>query len=254
MAYNYNNALPQEFESLMPDGLDMLGKFNWREQKIKELIVNGVITVDVNGNYIFPSNIPVNESKSIETNVEIKDETKNRFIPKNNSKPIKQQKKKRISDTDNDEIIEHVRIPSTVMDALRRSFPTSASKTDLISAAVYILTNGDCEISDKALKIVDAYTKGDKLVSMEETLKRIEASNRRQIEMLNSIELCTCFNTFDRRFGSKEPRTTPGMTEFRETGTLDMLARLREQAMDQLQSDRQDRGRQIYSQIKGKKD
>lgn len=254
MAYNYNNPLPQEFESLMPDSLDMLGKFKWREQKIKELIVNGVITVDANGNFLFPSNAPTNVYKNIKANDELKNENITQAVSKNNTKPIKTQNKQAISEADDDEKIEHVRVPSTVMDALRRCFPTAASKTDLISAAVYILTNGDCEVSEKALKIVNAYTKGDKLVSMEETLIRLEAANKRQIEILHSIELCTCFNTFDRRFGSKEPRTTPGMTEFRETGTLDMLGRLREQAMDQLQSDRQDRGRQIYNQIKGKND
>ena len=72
--------------------------------------------------------------------------------------------------------------------------------------------------------------------------------------MLYSVELCTAYNTFDRRYGSKERRTSPKDTEFREKGNLDMLARLRVQAKDQRMIDEVEKGRAIYAQTKDKND
>lgn len=149
-------------------------------------------------------------------------------------------------------------IPCSVMDALRRQFATNASKVDLISAAVYIFTDGDCEISDNAMQIVKAYKAEDKQFDLTERtetrLANIERMLREQRDMIQSVELCTCYNTFDRRYGSKEPRRAPKDTEFREQGNLDMLARLRKQAKDQRMIDDVEKGRAIYNQTKDKND
>ena len=140
------------------------------------------------------------------------------------------------------------------MDALRSLFPCSASKADLVSAAVYIVTNGACEISDKAMELVENYESDDKLVSINERLSHLERATKIQTTLLQSIELCTCFNTFDRRYGSTQPRKSPKNTDFREQDNLDMLECLREQAVDQQRIDELERGRQIYNQTKDKND
>lgn len=73
---------------------------------------------------------------------------------------------------------------------------------------------------------------------------------REQGQMLQAVELCTCYNTYDRRYGAKERRISPKETEFREKDNLDMLDRLRQQAKDQKQVDSLERGREIYYQTK----
>ena len=76
---------------------------------------------------------------------------------------------------------------------------------------------------------------------------------RSQNDMLYSIELCTCYNAFDRRYGSQERRRSPKDTEFRESGNLDMLARLREQARDQKEVDDIERYRKEHALDEDKK-
>ncbi|MGN1305858.1 MAG: hypothetical protein ACI4YB_12600 [Oscillospiraceae bacterium] len=151
-----------------------------------------------------------------------------------------------VSKTDND--LETVKyLPKSVMAAVRRKFSETASKADLISAVVYIFTDGDCEISEKAMKIVKSYKPDDKNAIIEERLTHIENMQRSQNEMLYSIELCTCYNAFDRRYGSQERRRSPKDAEFRESGNLDMLARLREQARDQKEVDDIERYRKEHA-------
>ena len=77
-----------------------------------------------------------------------------------------------VSKTDND--LETVKyLPKSVMAAVRRKFSETASKADLISAVVYIFTDGDCEISEKAMKIVKSYKPDDKNAIIEERLSHI---------------------------------------------------------------------------------
>ncbi len=157
-----------------------------------------------------------------------------------------------VSKTDND--LETVKyLPKSVMAAVRRKFSETASKADLISAVVYIFTDGDCEISEKAMKIVKSYKSDDKNEIIEKRLSHIENMLRSQNEMLYSIELCTCYNAFDRRYGSQERRRSPKDTEFRESGNLDMLARLREQARDQKEVDDIERYRKEHALDEDKK-
>lgn len=157
-----------------------------------------------------------------------------------------------VSKTDND--LETVKyLPKSVMAAVRRKFSETASKADLISAVVYIFTDGDCEISEKAMKIVKSYKPDDKNAIIEERLTHIENMQRSQNEMLYSIELCTCYNAFDRRYGSQERRRSPKDTEFRGSGNLDMLARLREQARDQKEVDDIERYRKEHALDEDKK-
>lgn len=149
-------------------------------------------------------------------------------------------------------------VHKSVMAAMRKSLPGTASKADLLAAFVYIHTDGDCEISDNAMQIVKAYKAEDKQFDLtqrtETRLANIERMLREQRDMIQSVELCTCYNTFDRRYGSKEPRRAPKDTEFREQGNLDMLARLRKQAKDQRMIDDVEKGRAIYNQTKDKND
>ncbi len=145
-------------------------------------------------------------------------------------------------------------VDKSVISAVRKVFPVTASKADLISAVVYIFTDGNCEISDKAMEIVKSYKQDDGIGDVKEQLAAMQRQLKRQSQMLQTIELCTCYNTFDRRYGSQEKRVAPKYTEFREKGNLDMLERVRQQAEDQRKIDEIQRGRQIYYQTKDKND
>ncbi len=121
--------------------------------------------------------------------------------------------------------------------------PVSASNADLLSAVVYIFTGGDCEISDKTMKIVERYEAEDNLVVIKNELKQINNTLRHHSETLAAIELCDCYNTYDRRYGSDAPRRGPKNTEFCDQGNLDMLEHLRELAKEQQTEDMRKRGR-----------
>lgn len=261
--YNFNNPLPAPYEQMMPSGFDAYQQFQWRQRKLNDLILQNLAFVDSEGCVSFSDNISVSESNVSEKKddsaiaaieiPEVQEESKDDSDYESpvdvSSKQTRRKTAKVVSPSKTElETIKYV--PVTVLEAIRKIFPVSASKADLISAVVYIFTNGGCEISEKAMDLVQAYEKEDKIVSIDERLARLENANRRQLEMLQSIELCTCFNTFDRRYGSSMPRKGAKNTEFRETGNLDMLARLRVQAKDQLNADEKERGRQIYNSVK----
>lgn len=145
------------------------------------------------------------------------------------------------------------KIPKSVVSAMRRIFPDAQSKSDLISAFVYVHTGGTCELTPGAAKLVESYKSEDRLDEIAERMSHLERLIRSQNLTLHSVELCSCYNLYDRRYGAKERRTTPGETEFREQGNLDLLSRLRRQAVDQREQDDIARGRQIYNQTKDKK-
>ena len=261
---NYNNPLPDIYEREMPQGLSPIDKHDWRKHKIVELRRAGLLIVDDNGSCTFinvDQEVPVetpavaidvsataNQSDiTVASNVVEKNETRKLSITRKSVNKT-ESKLERVEF----ETTHH--IPKSVMDALRSLFPCSASKADLVSAAVYIVTNGACEISDKAMELVESYKSDDKLISINERLSRLERATKIQTTLLQSIELCTCFNTFDRRYGSTQPRKGPKNTDFREQDNLDMLECLREQAVDQQRIDELERGRQIYNQTKDKND
>ncbi len=137
------------------------------------------------------------------------------------------------------------KIPKAQIAAMRQTFPGAANKIDMFSAMVYIISDGACEISESAMQLVKAYKKDDMTAAVAERLGNIERMMREQGQMLQAVELCTCYNTYDRRYGAKERRISPKETEFREKGNLDMLDRLRQQAKDQKQIDSLERGREI---------
>ena len=143
-------------------------------------------------------------------------------------------------------------VHKSVLEALDRLFPGGTANGDMIAAVVYIVTNGDCEVSEKAMQLVESYGKRDGGAEIFERLSNIERMLRDNARMLQSVELCTCYNTFDRRYGSKERRVSPKDTEFREQGNLDMLDRLRRQADDQRKVDCIERSRDIYDLTKDK--
>lgn len=278
---NFNEPLPSEYERQMPSGLSPLDKYNWRKHKFGELRMTGLATVDDDGNVNISSqtqvcehdaknDISVNESmcddvsreesafdKSSESSDVILQKMESQKAVSILKTPRKQKTNQVTAEADKQNLtdVESIKyVPKSVVTALRRLFPETASKADLISAAVYILTDGACEISDRAMDLVKSYSADDKLISINDRLAHLERDSKRQLMLLQSIELCTCFNTFDRRYGSNGPRKGAKLTEFREQENLDMLERLREQARDQARMDDLERGRQIYDQIKDKND
>ncbi len=278
---DYPKELPPEIEAQMPEGLSIADKFQWRLRKIKELAEQQAAERDVKSNS--ETDLPAEPAAAVsepsepsepepETpsepdepselssesimEVEVKKEvsqTKKTVSKKNDKGGSSNINSKLPKPLNSDyELVKYV--PKSVMSAIRKLFPESASRADLISAFVYIHTGGDCEISEAAMKIVKTYEKEDNFTAVNERLANIERILRRQTKTMQAVELCTCYNTFDRRYGSKERRVSPKDTEFREQGNLDMLARLRRQAEDQRQMDDIERGRQIYDQIKDKND
>lgn len=258
--FNYNNPLPDQYEALMPDGLSPIEQFEWRKHKLGELRMNGLAVIDEAGNVTFLQQGREQEREERET---VSEQSLETSIAGNNDAVVSEKKSRieakpkperrstvsvpKASDAGYEDIRS---VPKSVLQAIRRQFPETASKADLISAAAYIFTNGDCEISDRAMEIVKSYRSDDALTTISERLAHLERENKRHLELLQSIELCTCFNTFDRRYGSNEPRRGPKYTEFREQDNLDMLERLREQAKDQIRTDDLTIGRQIYNQVK----
>lgn len=252
---NYNNPLPDKYEAMMPENLSLLDKFEWRKHKIGELRAQRLLTVDEDGNCTFVElqeqtvSEPVSELVVETSDGKLNDATE--ITEQIASKPKPQKRTTTSIPKSLDISCEDIRaVPKSVMQAVRKQFPETASKADLLSAAIYIFTNGDCEISERAMEIVKSYQANDTLVSINERLAHLERENKRHLELLQAIELCTCYNAYDRRYGSNEPRRGPKLTEFREQGSLDMLERLREQAKDQMRTDDLAIGRQIYNQTK----
>lgn len=267
---NYNDPLPDKYEAMMPENLSPYDKFEWRKHKVGELRAQRLLIVDDNGNCTF-----VEQSEQTSSSVvtapsvatvapdsaasKVQDDVAETKQPESVSKPAVELKSKPKTSKrpatsipkSLDAEYEDIRsVPKSVMQAVRKLFPETASKADLVSAIVYIFTNGECEISERAMEIVKSYQADDTLVSINERLARLERENKRHLELLQAIELCTCYNAYDRRYGSNEPRRGPKLTEFREQGSLDMLERLREQARDQMRTDDLAIGRQIYNQTK----
>lgn len=74
-------------------------------------------------------------------------------------------------------------IPESVLDAMRRVIPKQASNGNLISAFVYIFTNGDCEISPKAMKLVESYTllnKDEEILNKLTNIEKLLIENNKQ--------------------------------------------------------------------------
>lgn len=278
---DYPKELPPEIEAKMPKGLSIADQFQWRIRMVKELAEQQAAERDAKSSsetvlpaepaetVSEPSELPEPEPEELSEpdeppelpsepimEVEVKKEKSQtkKTVSKKNSKGSSSNINSKLPKPLNSdyELVKYV--PKSVMSAIRKLFPESASRADLISAFVYIHTGGDCEISEAAMKIVKAYEKEDNFTAVNERLANIERILRKQTKTMQAVELCTCYNTFDRRYGSKERRVSPKDTEFREQGNLDMLARLRQQAEDQRQMDDIERGRQIYEQTKDKND
>lgn len=279
-----SELLTPEILAQMPKGLVGADAVRWRMNKVNELRSKGVVPSDnTESEEEIPEADTPNEEEIVQETSETIEQTElsenntetEIFVPNaeenvqpksdndkkssQSKKLVKQMAKKNAANRTSADGYEFVRgVPCNVMDALRRRFPSNASKVDLLSAVVYIFTGGDCEISENAMQLVESYKNDDSQFALsertEERLANIERMLREQRDMLYSVELCTAYNTFDRRYGSKERRTSPKDTEFREKGNLDMLARLRVQAKDQRMIDEVEKGRAIYAQTKDKND
>ncbi|MCM1059136.1 MAG: hypothetical protein NC452_02455 [Eubacterium sp.] len=138
--------------------------------------------------------------------------------------------------------------------AAKKISPSTHSNGAAIMAIVYIFTNGNCEITQDAMELVKAYKSDDKFAPIVERLDIMGRCLEDCRKGVRSVELCTCYNTYDRRYGSAERRKSPKETNFREQGNIDMLRTLRRQAEEQRKADNAERGRQIYNQIKNKND
>ena len=74
-------------------------------------------------------------------------------------------------------------IPESVLDAMRGAIPKQSSNGNLISAFVYIFTNGDCEISPKAMKLVESYKlidNNEKILNKLENIERLLIKNSKK--------------------------------------------------------------------------
>lgn len=281
--YDYSKPLPEKYEAMMPaNKISSYEKYQWREHKVNELYMNGLAVINENNEYVILDD-EASENSDVNDEVETVDTDDAEEFTENNaedddseevddtddvddvvikskpkSKPAKSSIKKKKSVKSSKNIVSNDlefinNMPKSVMDALRKTFISNASKADLISAAVYIFTKGDCEISDKAMALVEQYDSNNQLDSIEDRLSRVERYCKRILDLGYSTELAACYTAFDRRYGATAPRTGPKTHEFREPENLDMLERLREQAQDQRHIDELKIGREIYDQIKDKK-
>lgn len=253
----------------MPHGLTPVDQYKWRRNKANELRAqaalgktggSGTASQPSAPTEAKPAEAPSTDAQDKDSMPDVTDEatdTENKEpavpaaekkVKAQPSKPVSQSKK-------NSSDYKLVRdVHKSVLVALRRLFPGGASAANMITAVVYIITDGGCELSEQARSLVDSYDKRDGDDNMSERIGNIERMLRNNSKMLQSIELCTCYNTFDRKYGSRERRAAPGETEFREQGNLDMLDRLRRQADDQRKVDSIERGREIYNLTKDKND
>ena len=269
--YDKNNSilLTPEIEAEMPKGLLLVDQYKWRKNKENELKAQAALRSQGGSQTATSGN---NDTEKSETNdkpapetlvdndssddKEVSAETEEEISHKPTAvkKPKIGLTKSTASNKKSSEY-KHVRgIHDSVLVALRQLFPGGAHNCDLISAAVYIITDGNCEVSEQAMQLVNSYDKRTGDTDISARLSNIERMLRDNARMLQSVELCTCYNTFDRRYGSKERRASPKETEFREQGNLDMLDRLRRQADDQRKVDSIERGREIYNLTKDKND
>lgn len=257
---------PEIEEAEMPKGLLPLDQYKWRRNKENELRAKAALSNQGDSQTATSGNNNAEKSETNDKSVpempaadlsnnEISAETEKEV----SYKPIAVKKAKAgtfknpVSKKNPAECICVRGVHKSVITALDRLFPGGTSNGDMIAAAVYIVTGGDCEVTEKAMQLVESYGKREG-TDISERLSNIERMLRDNARMLQSIELCTCYNTFDRRYGSKERRVSPKDTEFREQGNLDMLDRLRRQADDQRKVDMIERGRDIYNLAKDKND
>ncbi len=208
----------------------------------------------------------VNESVSdvktddAEESVEFDKNTKRAASLRTTTKKSKRRSKSTNESVQLDTVTVHS-LPKEVMDIIKQSFPGDGNKADYVSAMAYVFSSGACKISEKAMALVKANPYGaiidNSAMQYADVIKMLQQQNeilRRQNKMLTSIELCAVYDAFHRIYGSKERRAEPRNMEFREKGCLEMLARLREEALDQYDDDQEARGRAIYEAIKGKND
>lgn len=260
--------LTPEILAEMPQGLSPMGQYKWKKQKENELWVKALYyqddsqtttSSDSKTEKSETNDRPVSETTADDdlSNNEISTETEEKVSDKPAvAKEVKSKSKSTQTTLSKRKSADYKTvhdIPCGVLTALRRLFPGGTSNGDLLAAAGYIVTDGDCEVSETAMQLVESYNRRDN-DDLEERLSNIERMLRDGTRMWQSIELCTCYNTFDRRYGSKERRVSPKETEFREQGNLDMLDRLRRQADDQRKVDNIERGRDIYNSNKDKND
>lgn len=259
--------LPPEIMAQMPPDLTLMEKHEWRKKKAAELRAQQeqeaaaqTQTENVSES-VFDESPPqaeystatVNEASTVDTSA---DQSEKTDIPSDavhkksiskKSKQTKKQAKRAVKSSPDDLDVCNVRdIPKNIIHTLKRIFPQAGKNAELLSAAAYIFTNGECEISPEAMKLVRSYESDNGMIDVLDRLALISQVLRSLDERTSAIELCVCFDAFDRRFGSRERRRSPRENEFMEPGCLDFLYRLRVQSEDLRHMDDLERGRSIY--------
>lgn len=246
-------VLPPEIMAQMPPGLTMTEKLDWRDKRIAEFRAKQEQEAAAAAQV---SDESTQQAESDEkADISADDVSANTVSKRNNSQKTKTSKKRgAIKSPSDDKDTTSVRgIPKDIFVALKRIFPQSERNSDLLAAA-YIITNGDCDIPTSAMELVKSYNANDAMRSVAEELAGLRRAVRSLDERTSAIELCACYDLYDRRYGAKERRRSPKENEFREQGNLDMLNRLRVQAKDQRKLDDIERGRSIYEHTKDKDD
>lgn len=151
-------------------------------------------------------------------------------------KPLKSSQKPKPTPERNEQIRD---LSSTVMDVVRREFPQSTlSKADAIAAYVYVHSAGteigsNIRLSEKAAQAVREYSGDNTMSILDERLSHLERMVAALSAQCQVSELALAYIVCDRAFGIKSTQISPGDMEIRETGVLDVLDKLREQAAEQ---------------------
>ena len=243
----YSYLLTPDVMEAMPGGITGDAVLVWKTSKIKALLRKQAANEAANN----ASDSTENESEKDTVN-EVKAKTASTAVKKTqtSSKSAASAKTKK-----DDLILQDIRhIHKDVIDAMRSVLPGEAGRADLLTAFVYIFTDGCCSLTPKAAEMVDAYQKADSLMTVKEQLGRMEKLLRENRDQLYSIELCTNFDLYDRRFGAKQPRRRVEEIDFCEPESLRMLEKLRYQGREQRKIDNMRRGRNIYAETKDKND
>ncbi|MDE6591502.1 MAG: hypothetical protein K2K57_00360 [Oscillospiraceae bacterium] len=258
--------LPPEIMAQMPRDLTLMEKREWRKKKAAELKAQQEVeaakqTQAENPRAVSYESPPQAENPAVTANeastADISsDEFQNTDISldavhtksiSKKSKPTKKQEKGAVKSSSDDLDTCNVRdIPKSVIHALKCIFPQAGKNADSLSAAVYIFTNGGCEISPKAMELVKSYNSDHAILALSEQMTCLNRVSHDMYKKLSAIELAVCYEIFDRRFGSKERRRSPRENEFMELGCLDLLYRLRVQTKELLQMDDFERGGSIF--------
>lgn len=249
--------LPPEIMAQMPPDLTLMEKREWRKKKAAELQAQQEQETAAQVQSEDSESVS-DDSSLLAENAETDEVSVSKSAKQSRSQEQKTSQKRQRgaikASFDNRDSTTVRGIPKNIFIELRHYFPKAERNSDMIAAVAYIFTHGACDIPPEAMELVKAYDSDNAIFDLSEQMARMNQAIRSLDERTSAIELCSCYNLYDRRYGAKERRKSPRENEFREQGALDMLHRLRIQAKDQRREDDIERGRSIYEQTKDKND